>query len=122
MCVVMTNISNSAHIYDVCVVSGPPKQTPVHQGPPSFSHRAVDCTAYSEADLAYSGYLSANKAIASALATLYGASCIVLSGLVMVYSFFLGRRCRKHASNWLTASNSFSGKRPVTRSVSFTTV
>ena len=57
-------------------------------------------------------HLSANRAIVTALVTLYGIACVICNGTGMVYSFFLARKCKRQSPNWLT---SISLKRPSNR-------
>lgn len=58
--------------------------------------------ACSEAD--HQAYIVQHRAIITAVVTLYGISCVVCNGVAMVYSFFLGRKCRRQPANWLTST------------------
>lgn len=46
-------------------------------------------------------YVARNKAVIIALSVMYGIGCLVLSGTVMVYGFFLARRVRRNPPGWL---------------------
>lgn len=95
VCVVMTDISNAAGRVDRC----------------SSHPDDADCF-----DTEYERYLTANRAIATALVTTYGMINIVSNGIPMVYAFFLYRRCRKQPRNWLVSGPKFRATQ--TRSVS----
>jgi hypothetical protein len=119
VCVVMTNISLSVHVYEKCSLDKNVRRVPASGDHSDYSHLDVDCSSYSQTELDYFGYLSSNRGLATALVTVYGAACIVLNGVSMVYSFFLARRCRMQHPNWLTAPVNFSsGKKMSTRSIS----
>ncbi len=63
---------------------------------------AVVAASVGEQDVtSYTIYVARNKAVIIALNVLCGVSCLVLSGTVMVYGFFLARRVRRHPPNWL---------------------
>jgi hypothetical protein len=60
----------------------------------------------------YLRFLVANRALVTALVTIYAMVCVISNGLTMVYSFFLARKCRKQPTNWLTASTKRLSHRP----------
>jgi hypothetical protein len=60
---------------------------------------AVSCEEFT--DFQYN--LSKNRAVLTALVVIYGTCCIVLSGVSMMYAFFLYRRAKTQPQNWLTS-------------------
>lgn len=107
MCIIMTEVAEAARVSETCGGDGKPSKPP-------------DCSSFSNVDIEYLTILAARRAVVTGLVTLYGTGCVILNGFVMVYSFFLARRCMSRPANWLTASPTVSFKGVKSRSVSHT--